>query len=760
MKYVFFLFLILNISSIEAQSYQVTAKIINKSTQQTISSSTIKITNSNRIFSADKNGYFVIENLKKGIYNIEITSIGFKKLIYNFEIIDKDLQKTFELEESIIELLPITIVDLRVNKSADGFTIPIEIIQKKEFENSTRINISEIVEKNPGISIAKDSPWGSAINIRGLGNSNVVYLVDGSRIETSTNIAGGLSMFNLDEIEQIEIVKGGLSSIYGTGATGGVVSINTNRERFTEKLILNFGGNYSYNSVNQGNFSNLLIESMNNFMYLKLNSSFRKADDSKTPNGTLTNSQFEDKSYNGLLSFLLIENLKLNFEYQKYSATNVGIPGGSAFTETSTATYKKAERELISTSLNWINPFLSFTELNLKFYKQVIFRDTEVIPNANVIVNPVATHTTLGSLLQGKMMLNSTDFMIMGIEAWQREYDGIRSTFNISANEEVFDKPVPNSTYADLGMFVGMGKYLFAQKLMLDLGIRYDLLFIENEQTNNPQMIIQNGSIVIPPANNNTSYSANFVRNNSFAGNFGMKYHFSDELFSNFNIAYAFRSPSLEERYQYINLGGLIYLGNPELKPEISNSYDISIGYKSTENYAKIGCFLNNLTNLVIDEEIVNDSLYQKQNVGEAIIYGIEMTYSHEILSNLSVETNGTWLVGINQITNENLPQIPPINAKIGVNYNLYNNLEFNIFASFYVNQENPSPTESETSGYSVYDFKIIYKPNLSFLNKLSLIFGVDNIFDREYRNHLSTYRGISLIEPGRNVFLKINFMY
>jgi len=38
-------------------------------------------------------------------------------------------------------------------------------------------------------------------------HENLVYEVDGARIETSTNIAGGLSLFDLNDIEKIEVIR-------------------------------------------------------------------------------------------------------------------------------------------------------------------------------------------------------------------------------------------------------------------------------------------------------------------------------------------------------------------------------------------------------------------------------------------------------------------------------------------------------------------------------------------------------------------------
>ena len=53
-----------------------------------------------------------------------------------------------------------------------------------------------------------------------MGSSSQVILIDGNRIETAADLAAGLSLIDLNDIERVEIIKGSASSLYGTGALG------------------------------------------------------------------------------------------------------------------------------------------------------------------------------------------------------------------------------------------------------------------------------------------------------------------------------------------------------------------------------------------------------------------------------------------------------------------------------------------------------------------------------------------------------------
>lgn len=60
------------------------------------------------------------------------------------------------------------------------------------------------------------------------------------------------------------------------------------------------------------------------------------------------------------------------------------------------------------------------------------------------------------------------------------------------------------------------------------------------------------------------------------------------------------------------------------------------------------------------------------------------------------------------------------------------------------------------TPGYAVFNLSVnIHTLKLSSL-KLRVYAGVENIFNKNYRNHLSTTRGSITIEPGRNFFINL----
>ena len=119
------------------------------------------------------------------------------------------------------------------------------IISSQDIRNSSYSSVKDILEiAVPNIQNVTSNHAGVSNNnvkIQGLDNRYVLFLVDGARV--SGEFAGNLdfNMLNLSNIEKIEVIEGGMSSLYGSSAIGGVISITTNKRENDS-----FSGSYSY----------------------------------------------------------------------------------------------------------------------------------------------------------------------------------------------------------------------------------------------------------------------------------------------------------------------------------------------------------------------------------------------------------------------------------------------------------------------------------------------------------------------------------
>lgn len=716
----------------------------------------ITIAELNLLTTSNENGEYLFDKIPKGNYTIIFSHIGYRKEKREINVeINKVYKLNIKLEKKIIRLGEVKIVSSKIEKSLKDISLPIEIVDSSKIKTTSFNTISDVLNKEPGISVIKDGTWATSVNVRGLSKQNLVYLVDGNRIETSTNIAAGLSLININNVERIEVVKGGLSSLYGTGATGGVINIKQKEAEFGKKLYLKSQLISNYNSVNNGysNYLNLQAGEMN--WCLNLNGSFRRAEDTKIPNGILENSSFKDESLNGNLKYSPIENLILKIDFQKFSAYDVGIPGGSPFPMSASAKYNYAKRAMYDASVTYKNISKNLIKTNIKYYHQLISRAVEIKPNPNVNVKPNADHTTNGAMLQMDWYLSKNNYLVTGIDYWQREYVGLREINNKVKNIYSVDKPVPNSKYSSIGLFA-KDEVQLLNNLNINLSGRYDFINISNEKTKNPVYIISNGIVNYNVKNELASFEKNNEQNKSFSGSIGAIYNFSENYDFVLNFGYNFRSPSLEERYQYIDLGGIIYLGNPKLKTEKGLYFDTGFRIWKDDLNFRFSAFYNSFYNLVIDNVFIPDSIFIKDNVGEARLYGLEAKFDYNFYKDYLFYISTSYVKGDDLREKTNLPQIPPLNGIVGLNLSVSKLIKINLSTTYAADQNKTGLGESRTGGYTYYDISFIGNPiNIGIVN-LNLIAGIQNIFNRKYREHLSTYRGINIAEPGRNIFIKM----
>jgi len=743
---------------------KVSGNIKDNSTDEPLPNVNILITDVGVFGTSNNLGEFLLEKVPYGKHILTFSHIG-----YQTEKITVDVESGIQtaplvsLTRTSVTFGEITVSSTKYQKIIRDVSLPVEVVTQENVLKQTGTSVPEIIANEPGLSTVKDGVWATDISIRGLSRQNVVTLVDGSRIETASNLAAALSLIDLNDVDKIEIIKGGVSSLYGTGATGGVISITSKPVGYSDRLSLSGSLTSGFNTVNKGSFGNLNLNLSGPNWYTKFSGSMRYAKNTTTPIGELPNSQFKDNSISTSAGFRPTTDHELKFQYQKFSGSDIGLPGGKSFPNSATAKYSGISRELFNGEYEISHFSNSLNKTLIKYFAQKISRSVELKPNTSTTSTPSANHFTAGGLIQTNWSLSDLNHLIAGIDIWQRTYSGIRETKVITGNSTKItgDLPVPNSSYGSMGFFAQDEHRLFNDRLNVSLGGRIDQIHIENDAAKNPSYIITNGVLNSnPPANPQSSFPAGKSDEISWSTNLSLLYNISHESDMTLNFARSFRAPVLEERFQYINLGGDIFLGNPGLKSE--NGYLFDLGYRLWNQNISVraNLFLNLFNDLVVDAPVVIDSLYRKENIGKAQIYGFDIQAEYNFFDDMVLFTTASYVRGEDKTGNTNLPLIAPLNGRIGLRYK---NLSFgyiDVDAHFFTKQDKIAKGEKETPGYATLNLYLSSVPvYLQYMN-LRVFAGIENILNKEYRNHLSTNRGTILVEPGRNIFFKINLMF
>ena len=170
-------------------------------------------------------------------------------------------------EKLLLEEVPITGNPL--NLSSDEMVRPIHIMNGVNLQNKKSSSLGNMLDNVPGVN---NSSWGDSVGrpvIRGMDRNRIKILNNGMEIRDVSNMSGDHAV-GIDSLasEQIEIIRGPESIIYGGGAIGGVVNIID--YRIHPEYIDGIVGKYdaSYGGANNANATSALLDiGANNIMF-------------------------------------------------------------------------------------------------------------------------------------------------------------------------------------------------------------------------------------------------------------------------------------------------------------------------------------------------------------------------------------------------------------------------------------------------------------------------------------------------------------
>lgn len=124
-----------------------------------------------------------------------------------------------------------------------------KIITAADIRSQGAVTLNDALRNQLGINLPQDAALGSQINMRGLSGNNVKIMVDGLPLNGREGSNIDLGQVNLNNIERIEVGQGPMNVMYGSDAIGGVINLITK----TNKSSWNAAGNGFYESIGKYN---------------------------------------------------------------------------------------------------------------------------------------------------------------------------------------------------------------------------------------------------------------------------------------------------------------------------------------------------------------------------------------------------------------------------------------------------------------------------------------------------------------------------
>ena len=144
-------------------------------------------------------------------------------------------------------LEPIVVTASQEPRALESSPASVSVITREEIAAKRYSDVLEALREIPGVHMDQPGARGSvsSIYLRGLDPNHTLVMVDGVRLNDTTNDRGGsydFSTLGIENVERIEIVRGPLSAVYGSDAIGGAINIITRRGGEAREVQLDLSG--------------------------------------------------------------------------------------------------------------------------------------------------------------------------------------------------------------------------------------------------------------------------------------------------------------------------------------------------------------------------------------------------------------------------------------------------------------------------------------------------------------------------------------
>lgn len=195
----------------------------------------------------DLNGQFELQVKGANVTRVEVSYMGYVTNACILKSGDRQT-KVIRMTPDVTALNEVVVTATRTPKTLKEVPVVTRLISQDDLKKVDATNVQDLLtEELPGLEFGYAMTQETSLSMSGFGGNSILFLVDGERLagETMNNV--DYNRLNLDDVGKVEIVKGASSALYGASAVGGVVNLisRENKEPWTLNL------NSRYHSENK-----------------------------------------------------------------------------------------------------------------------------------------------------------------------------------------------------------------------------------------------------------------------------------------------------------------------------------------------------------------------------------------------------------------------------------------------------------------------------------------------------------------------------
>ena len=663
-----------------------------------------------------------------------------------------------ENSEKTLDAIQVT----ATRRAESAYDVPqaVTVVGEAELRKRAGQTNADLLHGDVGTFVQQTTPGQALVIVRGLKGSEVLHMVDGFRLNNAffRNAPNQYpALIDPLMIEQIEVVRGPASVLYGSDAMGGVVQMLSPQTRYSEggwdqsaRLRTRYASADS-SSITRveyaGNSDRFSIQGGATYQDVNL---LRVGGDGKVLPFTAYTSRFADAK----VGFMAAEGHELiaSFQYARQPKTprfDELVPGfGQTKPGSAEFLFKPQERYFAQLKYKFDVETAAFDRGAISIGRQDIVDDRLNRDFGTVNRDLEDNESELIGITAQFEKTVGEHYLVYGFERYEDKVSSARRRVNI-ATGALSARPsrYPNgSTMDSSGIFVS-DDWKLTDRLDLSAGLRYSRIDIE-----------------LPPVINGTGVKLNPSK---LTGNLGFNFELVEGLRLVGNYGRGFRAPNVFDLGTFgTRPGNRFNIPNSNLKPETVDSVDFGLKLQQGPWLGELIAFKSRYQDKITSVETgartaSGQIVVQSQNATRLDLHGIEAgvkfindgpwsAYASATL------TRGTEKLGVAEYDAD---RIPPLFGKVGADYRLTGVWTLSAYSFFAGRQDRLSPRDLKdprvnpagTAGYATTNIAATWNVR----EELDLRLSAENLADRKYREH-----GTGLDEAGRSFGVGIDWRF
>jgi iron complex outermembrane receptor protein len=719
----------------------------------------------------DADGRFEIGPLRPGAYTLEARALGYRPATRTVTVVaGQTTPVTLRLHTRPVLLEGIVVSALRPDLE------PVAEMDARRVRETHASDAGELMRLLPGVNAARRGPIGLDPNVRGLSETEVGAYIDGVRFFPAgpLRMDSQISHFDPSSIARVEVVKGPYALTWGAG---NMSAIRVERHGLNPAPGLHGTLQTGYNdNVNAFESAATLSQARGPFS-VWLHGAFREGNDYRAGDGTKIPSDYRSGEARARLGYRLAPNARLTVAGGYNRQDDIDYPGrlldASFFDATDLSA--KYERSRASGALRSFEARLSWNRV-----KHAMNNDRKPTAQPGVFPNgaprpPLSIHVNaetknLGGRAAAQFVMPSRVVLTVGGDFYRANRDARRPFEAVRPDGSRFVPPFyvsdevwPDVTITDAGLFVNGTQT--SGTVNVAATARLDFVHAGAGRVSDAYLSIVGQGLTREDLTQNEA---------NVSGALTLTTH-PDEAWSvSFGVGSVARTADALERYSDRIPASKAqtsaeFIGNPTLKPERSTQVDLWLEGAYPRVSLNLNAFARRMDDYITLEPtdvppllpLSPPTVFRYVN-GEATFFGFEASASFALTEPLTLSLGGSYLWGKDETLDEPALGVSPPSVHASLRYDAPGGRFFAEGTTHLVARQTRAALtrgERPTDGYTTADVRV----GVSLVHNVSALFGVNNLFDALYVNHLNAanpFTGARLPEPGRVLFANVRLAF